>query len=149
VSIRLVIFSLALVLVLAQVLVRRRNEAKSRDTDRIWTVGRAHALDGDFEFLFLVGFDDRAVAEEFCRGLSNSSVSTRIQLSDNQKVWQVWGSATHSADGIWYQSILTEWNTALATIGQQQGIIATANVPGVKSGFILSTDIAAGVRAGV
>ena len=115
---------------------------KRREKNRVWTIGRKHALDEElFEFEFRTSFETSESASAFQALLSNPTVSTRVELSPNGNRWIVLGTATALARGPWYRAVLNEWSHAMQTVGSREMVIATAGKPGVGTGFVLSTDL--------
>jgi len=113
---------------------------KRRDSDKIWTAGRAHALDsGVWEFDFSLSFDQRAGAETYLSRLKHPSISARIEQTPNGR-WVVRGSAVAPARAGWYRAVLAKWNSARVGISSPgEMVVATAAKPGVGTGFVLAT----------
>ena len=113
---------------------------KRRDADKIWTAGRAHALDpGIWDFAFSLSFPERLGAETYLSRLKHPSSSARIEQASTGR-WVVRGSATSQARGSWYRAVLADWTSARAGIsGADESIVATAAKPGVGTGFVLAT----------
>jgi len=133
-----IIVGVAIALSVAGFLVRRHNR---NDPNRIWLMGRKHALDLEqFEFTFSVAFNDEALARSFQAMLTNPIVQARVNQCPNPEVWSVDGKALSIADAGWYKSVLAEWRRCLDAVGRpRETILVTAGKPGSGVGQFLST----------
>ena len=109
---------------------------------RIWAIGGKYSLprSDSYDFVVRVSFPTKTDAEKCLILLSTIGLAIRIEPTINGERWAIIGEARHSADGVWYASIIRQFKYAIGQCDDHdQTIVATASSPGAGTGFVLAT----------